>query len=152
MDHYIEVTFYILVFILASILTDPAVMYAGEVEVSQSDIVVATLILEAGGEYVEGAMEAVHEVILNRSAIRQMTPAEVCLQPHQFASWSVEDQLAQLNKAKSHPRWGEAFIITLYPQTNYTSGADHFHADYIDPSWNKHMKVTAKIGRHIFYK
>ena len=57
-----------------------------------------------------------------------------------------------LNKAKSHPRWGEAFIITLYPQTNYTSGADHFHADHIDPSWNKHMKVTAKIGRHIFYK
>ena len=110
MDHYIEVAFYILVFILASILTDPAVMYAGEVEVSQSDIVVATLILEAGGEYAEGAMEAVHEVILNRSAIRQMTPAEVCLQPHQFASWSVEDQLAQLNKAKSHPRWGEAFL------------------------------------------
>ena len=152
MTHYLEVTFYVMVFILASMLTAPAGLSAGVVEVTESDIVVATLILEAGGEYAEGAMEAVHEVILNRSAIRQMTPAEVCLQPHQFASWSVEDRLAQLNKARSHPRWGEAFAITLYPQTNYTSGADHFHADHIDPYWSKHMKVTAKIGRHIFYK
>lgn len=53
MDHYIEVTFYILVFILVSFLTAPAGVYAGEVEVD-----------------------------------------------------------AQLNEAKSHSTWGEAFITT----------------------------------------
>jgi len=26
-----------------------------------------------------------------------------------------------------------------------------YHADYVDPGWNK-SKVVSKIGRHIFYK
>ncbi len=35
--------------------------------VNASEIVAATLILEAGGEYALGSMEAVNEVILNRA-------------------------------------------------------------------------------------
>ena len=142
--HTMEIVFYVCVFWLVSICTAPAQ--------TSSEIVTATIILEAGGEYSEGAMSAVYEVIANRSAKRQLTLSEVCLQASQFACWSDKGVAAQIAKAKSHPRWGEAFVITLYPKTNYTKGADHYHADHVDPYWNKHMKVTAIIGRHIFYK
>ena len=142
--HTMEIVFYLCIFWLVSICTAPAQ--------TSSEIVTATIILEAGGEYSEGAMSAVYEVIANRSAKRQLTLSEVCLQPSQFSCWGGKEVAAQIAKAKSHPRWGEAFLITLYPQTNYTNGADHYHADHIDPYWNKHMEIAAVIGRHIFYK
>ena len=121
------------------------------------DIVVATIILEAGGEYHVGALEGVYEVIMNRAEKRKMTPAEVCLQKWQFSCWNghadgikaLEDTIA---RAKKHPRWKIAKNI-LGRDTNYVKGADHYHADYIDkPYWAKSMKVTVKIGKHIFYK
>lgn len=33
-----------------------------------------------------------------------------------------------------------------------TDGADHYHADYIDPDWNDHMILVITIGNHKFYK
>ena len=33
-----------------------------------------------------------------------------------------------------------------------TDGADHYHADYIDPFWNDSMVLITKIGNHKFYK
>jgi spore germination cell wall hydrolase CwlJ-like protein len=54
-------------------------------------------------------------------------------------------------KAQRHPRYAKALDIALSAPTNYTRGADHYHADYFRPYWAKHMKVTATIGRHIFY-
>jgi|TARA_X000001316_G_C919623_1_gene33723 spore germination cell wall hydrolase CwlJ-like protein len=120
------------------------------------DIVVATIIMEAGGEYKHGALEAVYEVIMNRAKKRKMTPAEVCLQRKQFSCWNdkadgikaLEETIAQ---AKKHPRWVIAKNI-LGKQSNYTKGADHYHADYVDPYWAKSLTKTIKIGRHIFYK
>lgn len=141
MVHYLEVIFYVTILMVVAVHTSPA-----------SEIVTATIIMEAGGEYSEGAMEAIHEVITQRSKNRWLTKDQVCLQPFQFSCWNNSSRADLLSKAKSHPRWGEAFAITLRPVTSYTGGADHYHADYCNPYWNKHMKITAKIGRHIFYK
>ena len=113
------------------------------------DIVVATIIMEAGGEYKHGALEAVYEVIMNRAKKRKMTPAEVCLQRKQFSCWNdkadgikaLEETIAQ---AKKHPRWVIAKNI-LGKQSNYTKGADHYHADYVDPYWAKSLTKTIKI-------
>ena len=119
---------------------------------NSTEIVTATLILEAGGEYHTGAMQAVHEVILTRADKRRLTPMQVCLQRLQFSCWNSGriDQL--IAKAKRHPRWGEAHAITQSTATNYTGGADHYHADYCSPYWAKTLTRTTKIGRHIFYK
>ena len=118
----------------------------------EQDVVIATIILEAGGEYHVGALEAVYEVIMTRAEKRNMSPADVCLQKWQFSCWNgmvVEDQI---DKAKNHPRWHIAQNI-LGKETNYTKGADHYHANYIDPPyWAKSMKKTTAIGQHIFYK
>lgn len=116
-----------------------------------NDVVTATIILEAGGEYHVGALEAVYEVIMTRAEKRKKTPAQVCLQKWQFSCWNgmvIEDQIA---KAKEHPRWEIAQNI-LGKETNYTNGADHYHADYVDPYWASSMTKTVKIGKHIFYK
>ena len=120
------------------------------------DIVVATIIMEAGGEYKHGALEAVYEVIMTRAKKRNMTPAEVCLQRKQFSCWNGKADGIQalektIAKAKEHPRWVIAQNI-LGSNTNFTKGADHYHADYVDPYWAKTMEKTVKIGRHIFYK
>jgi spore germination cell wall hydrolase CwlJ-like protein len=122
-----------------------------------NDIIVATIIMEAGGEYHTGSLEAVYEVIKTRSKKRNKTLAQVCLQRKQFSCWNgkadgikaLEDTIA---KAKKHPRWKIAENI-LGSNTNFTNGADHYYADYIDkPYWADSMTQTTKIGRHIFYK
>lgn len=119
---------------------------------NDAEIVAATLILEAGGEYAEGSMEAVHEVILNRADKRRLTPKQVCLQPKQFSCWNSGKIKKLLAKAKAHPRYAHALSIVYGERTNYTKGADHYHANYVTPYWAKYMKKTCTIGRHLFYK
>ncbi len=144
----LEVIAYLTIIWIASSLTSPA----AEITVTDMEILSATLILEAGGEYAEGSMEAINERIYNRSIARKLARWEVCLQPKQFSCWNSGDILPLLAKAKRHPRWREAMVIVQSPLTNYAKGADHYHADYCNPYWAKHMKITAKIGRHVFYR
>lgn len=144
----LEVITYLAIIWIASSLTSPA----AEITVTDMEIVSATLILEAGGEYVKGAMEAVNEVIYNRSIARKLARWEVCLQPKQFSCWNSGDILPLLAKAKRHPRWSEAMRIATSDITSYTAGADHYHADYCSPSWASALTQTTKIGRHVFYK
>jgi len=123
-------------------------------EPTHQDIIASTLILEAGGEYSRGAMEAVHEVIYNRSIKRNKSMSDICLQKWQFSCWNGKNIEENVAKAKNHSRWNKAMKIILSQNiTNFTNGADHYHANYIDkPYWADSMNVTAKIGRHIFYK
>ena len=120
---------------------------------TDAEIVAATIILEAGGEYAPNALKAVNEVIQNRAIKRRITPAQVCLQRLQFSCWNNKPKRAELfAKAQKHPRYKQALHITMSRPTNYTYGADHYHADYCEPYWAKHMTVTVVIGRHIFYR
>ena len=115
-------------------------------------IIAATMILEAGGEYAPGAMQAVHEVICTRAWKRNLTRRQVCLQRMQFSCWNSGNIDKLVAKAQRHRRYFEAVAIINSEITDYTSGADHYHADYCFPYWAPSMKVTATIGRHIFYK
>ena len=116
-------------------------------------IVAATLIMEAGGEYHEGSLEAVYEVIYNRAIEKNQSFSEVCLAPKQFSCWNGKDIMSAVEKASQHPRWNEAMKIAYEdPKTNYTMGADHYHADYVRPYWADSLTRTVKIGLHIFYK
>jgi spore germination cell wall hydrolase CwlJ-like protein len=116
-------------------------------------IVAATLIMEAGGEYDEGSLEAVYEVIYNRAIKKNQSFSEVCLARKQFSCWNGKDIMSAVEKASQHPRWNEAMKIAYEdPKTNYTMGADHYHADYVRPYWADSLTRTVKIGLHIFYK
>lgn len=119
---------------------------------SDETIIAATLILEAGGERADGAMEAVNEVICTRAWKRDLTRREVCLQRMQFSCWNSGKINILVAKAKRHVRYSEALKIVNGGITNYTSHADHYHADYCSPYWAASLTRTVKIGRHIFYK
>jgi spore germination cell wall hydrolase CwlJ-like protein len=118
---------------------------------SETEIVAATLILEAGGEYHEGSMEAVHEVLVNRANHRNTTPAIEALRKWQFSCWNGRTVESGVLKASKHPRWKEAIRIALSPKTNYVGKSDHYHTISVDPWWNDDMVFVKQIGNHLFW-
>jgi spore germination cell wall hydrolase CwlJ-like protein len=119
---------------------------------TKQEIVAATLIAEAGGETSKGAMEAVNEVIVNRSASRRISADKVCLQKDQFSCWNGKNVDSVVSKAKKHPKWKIALSIVNSPKTNFTKGADHYHTKSVNPKWNRNMDIVKVIGAHIFYR
>ena len=141
---------------LVSLVTLVASMYAQHTHrthtlTREQKVVAITILAEARGEGNAG-MYAVAAVIAQRAFERKRTPEGVCLKPYQFSCWNGGriDQL--LAKAKRHPRFNEALAIVNGTATNYTGGADHYHADYCNPYWASSMKKTCIIGKHLFYK
>lgn len=121
--------------------------------IPDDQIVAATLILEAGGEYAPGAMEAVYEVIRNRALRRNRSQREIVLARLQFSCWNnIERRTELFDHARRHPRWPEAYQIVTTYEGNITSGADHYHAIRVNPRWSEGMKLTKQVGNHLFYK
>lgn len=130
-------------------------LWADSIEsISDVNIVAATLILEAGGESDERAMEAVYEVIRNRVEKRNMSERKVVFQRLQFSCWNnTEKRLALYKKAVRHPKFLKARDIVINDNdTNYTLGADHYHANFVTPYWADTLTHTTTIENHIFYK
>lgn len=113
-----------------------------------TEIVAATLILEAGGEGQIG-MEAVREVIRNRA--KNKTEIAVCLARKQFSCWNNITPERGIIIAKRHPKWNLALTI-VNERTNHTKGATHYHAHSVSPSWAKKLNKTTIIKNHTFYK
>ena len=119
------------------------------ITVSQTEVVAATLIMEAGGEGRQG-MEAVREVISNRA--KGKTEMSVCLAPKQFSCWNGISVQAGIKKAKRHPNWNVALQIAKAAPTNHTRRATHYHTTKVSPSWAKKLGQTVKIKNHVFYR
>ena len=61
------------------------------------------------------------------------------------------------DEPKSPQSWRQAQEIAYHLVVNnqfrgITEGATHYHATYVDPSWNRSMIEIGRIGEHIFYK
>lgn len=119
------------------------------ITISQTEVVAATLIMEAGGEGREG-MEAVREVIANRA--KNKSEMIVCLAPKQFSCWNGIAVGTGIEKAKRHKNWALALEIARGKVTNHTRGATHYHTTKVSPSWSKKLAQTVKIKNHIFYR
>ena len=120
-----------------------------QVEISASEIVASTLIMEAGGEGRVG-MEAVREVIANRA--KNKTEIAVCLAPKQFSCWNGIPISRGIEIAKKHPNWTAALAIAKSKPTNHTKGATHYHTTKVSPYWAKKLQKITTIKNHIFYK
>jgi hypothetical protein len=111
-----------------------------------------TLIAEANGEGPEG-MRRVGETILNRAAIRGITPAEVVRQPNQYTGYFApgpEALVAQRDEVAR--KAAEAAWELARKPGDPTNGADHYHADYVSPYWANQLQSTGSYGQHQFYK
>lgn len=117
-----------------------------------SDIL-KTMIAEANAEGPEG-MRRVAETILNRAAIRGITPAEVVRQKHQYTGFEAPGALAL--QAQQDPRVmsaAEAAWNLARQPGDPTDGADHYYnPNVVDPGWQRSMQHTGDYGGHTFYR
>jgi N-acetylmuramoyl-L-alanine amidase len=115
---------------------------------------------EARNEGIVGMM-AVAEVTLNRVEHKNY-PNNVCdvvkqgyvkdRKDCQF-SWYCDGKTDKMYD--KHWRDNAIELATDYLtglRTNWTNGATHYHASYVNPYWAKSFKQTVTLGTHKFYK
>lgn len=104
---------------------------------------------EARGEP-EAGQRGVVQVVLNRTQDSRW-PSTVCgVIYHPFAfSWVYESPTI-----KDTELWEQLklkVIVWMHEPMEWWD-ANHYHAGYVDPYWNKDMERLAYIGDHIFYR
>ena len=114
---------------------------------------------EARSEPVAG-WEAVADVVINR-ALSPSYPGSICgvvfqgqYRRHKCQFSFACDGLS--DRPKHRVLWRKALRMAGNKLVNVRAGpatarATHYHADYVDPYWNRSMVKLTKIGRHIFY-
>jgi N-acetylmuramoyl-L-alanine amidase len=112
-----------------------------------------TIWREAQGEPLEGQRAVLH-VILNRVADRRWpnTAYEVCIQPKQFSCYNAGDPCAVKWPKRGTPPWDQILELVRNPGEDPTKGANHYCVEGLKPAWAETRLVTAKIGKHVFYK
>lgn len=127
-------------------------------EVTDQDIIIATLIGEASVDGSEG-MTAVYSIIKNRANHKGISMKDVCLEPKQFSMWNDKSNSAAIKafieKSKNAPGglWAQAERIvisnpgdTTFGSTHYYTGSTPYWATNRNPCWI----YRTKIGSHVF--
>lgn len=117
-----------------------------------------TIYHEARGEPVEGQV-AVGSVVLVRVFDPRWpdTVCDVIRQPVQFSYLTRSGGPADFDHApiRKGTSWETAVRAAAYALLKgplpELRGADHYHATYVDPTWNDSMEETARIGLHRFF-
>ena len=110
---------------------------------------------EACNQSVDG-QRAVAFVTMNRleSGIYGETVCDVVYAPKQFSwTWTLSDPSPR-DMGAYHMATLIAIDVLKDRIEDNTNGADHYHADYVNPYWatDEYMTKTTTIGNHIFYK
>lgn len=114
---------------------------------------------EARGEDIVGQF-AVAEVILNR-VDSERYPNSICGVVHQNAhrrnacqfSYACNGRSRAMADAQARVIAAQvADILMSGVERELTSGATHFHATWVTPSWSRTYERTARYGVHIFYR
>lgn len=122
----------------------------------QTDLVcIAVSIYHEARNQPRDGQAAVATVILNRAANPERwgsTPCEVVV-PVQFSYLYPNRTFAPIRNLRA---WNEAVEIgaqvMLAGPDPRLMGADHYHATYVNPVWNKSMDLVERIADHIFWK
>ena len=121
---------------------------------------------EARGDSLAGRY-AVADVVLNRVTDRRYpdTICQVVYQGYKTANGAMKRNKCQFSwycdgKADTTPnsemwRQSQAIayqIVVLTTMRGITEGSTHYHATYVNPSWNKDMHDIGRIGAHLFFR
>ena len=126
---------------------------------AEQDCLSTAIYYEARGETTLGQI-AVAEVIMNRVSDYRY-PNSVCEVVYQGSERSTGCQFSftcdgAMRKAPKGKLWKRAQTVSahvlMHLNKPLTGTATHYHTDYVDPVWNKHLVQTKTIGTHIFYR
>lgn len=126
----------------------------------QRQTLVACLVLEAACQG-ESGMRAVMAVVHNRAGGRRDRFAAVVLRPGQFSALNRltagrETSWRMVLRARRDSQWALAEWIVdeacSARWTDPTRGATHYTRSSERPVWARGMRVTARIGDHVFYR
>lgn len=114
---------------------------------------------EARSEPILGQI-AVAEVVLNRVGDHRY-PNSICEVVYQGSERTTGCQFTFTcdGATEKSPRgrlWNRSQAVAAHVMMDLhkplTGTATHYHTDYVDPIWNKHLVHTRTIGAHIFYR
>jgi spore germination cell wall hydrolase CwlJ-like protein len=125
-----------------------------------AECLTAAIYYEARSEPIDG-QRAVAQVVLNRVRDRAF-PKSICGVVYQGSgapgcqfSFACEGnrQGGPVNPASwaRSQAVAQEVLASASRTSNTPTGADHFHADYVQPKWAGQMQRLAQIGRHIFF-
>ena len=127
---------------------------AGDPLDQEANCVATAVYFEARGESAEGQL-AVARVIMNRAASGKY-PTSWCgvvKQPWQF-SFVRNGSFPSIDY--NSDAWRRAQGITRIAVANaipsLSSDVLWYHANYVAPSWGRHLNMVQRIGAHIFYR
>ena len=72
-------------------------------------------------------------------------------------SWYCDGKADEILSKQNNIAWRQAqdiaFLVLNFNKYNgIVDGATHYHADYVNPDWNKTITLITKIDDHIFYR
>ena len=115
---------------------------------------------EARGEPIRGQI-AVAQVVLNRVK-SEFYPDTICGVVFQNDHWRNRCQFSFACDGRSDDwRDRRSWAIAMDIADKVANGeayltdvgqATHYHADYVNPRWNRSMNRVSRIGRHIFFR
>jgi N-acetylmuramoyl-L-alanine amidase len=113
---------------------------------------------EAATDTIEGK-QAVALVTVNRMRERNLDTCDAVFQPSQF-SWAnnalVNGKLKPEYLPRASKEWAESRMVARKvlgsEVSDFTGGANHYHAFYSKPKWSKRMRYLGRWGSHHFYK
>lgn len=141
----------------------PIVIPESTIPIDREDLVclAKTIYFEARGEELQGRL-AVAQVVVNRAASSSF-PDSICdvvthaKRPGKYNcqfTWYCD---GKSDTPKDDDRYIESLILAIMVLEGKKadligSRVDHYHADYVSPSWAKKFTRVATIGSHIFYR
>ena len=72
-------------------------------------------------------------------------------------SWYCDGKPDEIISKKNNIAWRLAQdvaieVLAFDKYNGIVEGATHYHADYVDPAWNKTITLITKVDDHIFYR
>ena len=137
----------------------PAHFEQAEQSTKQHDCLATAIYYESRSEPVLGQM-AVAEVVMNRVHDYRY-PNTVCDVVYQGSERTTGCQFSftcdgAMDRKPRGRLWERAQTVAAYVMMDMnkplTGAATHYHTNYVDPVWNKHLVHTKTIGTHIFYR
>lgn len=139
---------------------DPSHLEMAEQTQQEHECLSTAIYYEARSEPILGQI-AVAEVIVNRVRDHRY-PNSVCEVVFQGSERSTGCQFSFTcdGAMDRHPARGRlwrraqdvASHVMMELNQPLTGSATHYHTDYVDPVWNRHLVHTKTIGTHIFYR